>query len=164
MLDVVAVRPWGSPLLRAIQSTPEAFEAIPAAMFKGLLREYIQNAAYKTLTDAKMDEFIHPWTDVSEDGKRRFIRQIRWMSQEPTRELESLIPQVMHSDDDSPKKLKILWGEKDNWLNFETGERLAKWTESPEFVRIPEAGHLVQVDRPEIVTVEILTWLAKVAQ
>lgn len=163
LLDVVAIKPWGSPLLRAIQSDPEAFEAIPPAMFKAMLREYVQNAAHKKLTDARSDEFVRPWTDEPEEGRKRFIRQIRWMTPVHTEEMESEMHRVLATDDGSPKKLKIMWAENDNWIPVEIGERLAMLTEASEFVRVPDAGHLIQVDQPEVVTYELTKWLAKIA-
>lgn len=163
LLDVVAITPFGSPLLRAIQSNPEAFEAIPTAMFRGMLREYIQNAAYKVLSEAKMDEFVRPWTDLGEEGRKRFIRQIRWMSQKHTEEMEHEMPKVMENNDGGIKKLKVMWGERDNWLALGVGDRLVELTGASEYVRVADAGHLIQVDAPEFVMYEIATWLAKVA-
>lgn len=163
LLDVVAIKPWGSPLLRAIQSNPEAFEAIPPAMFKGMLREYVQNAAYKKLPDARSNDFVRPWTDLPEEGRKNFIRQIRWMSQTYTEEMESQMHRVMENEDEPVKRLKILWAENDNWIPLHIGEKLAKLAGAAEFVIVPEAGHLIQVDQPEIVMYELAKWLAKVA-
>ena len=61
------------------------------------------------------------------------------------------------------KKLKILWAENDNWIPLHIGEKLAKITGAAEFVKVAEAGHLIQVDQPEIVMYELAKWLAKVA-
>lgn len=163
LLDVVAIKPWGSPLLRAIQSNPEAFEAIPPAMFKGMLREYVQNAAYKKLTEAKSDEFVRPWTDEPEAGRTRYIRQIRWMDPAHTEEMEDEMHRVMERDDGGRKRLKIMWAEHDNWIPIDIGVRLAKLTGAALFVRVPEAGHLIQVDQPEAVTYELAKWLGQVA-
>lgn len=163
LMDVVATTPWGSAFLRSVKANPDAFDPVPLPMFKGMLREYMQDAAYRKLSEAKMDEFVRPWMDRGEEGKKSFIRQIRFADMKHTEEMESDYAKVMESEDGGPKKLKIMWAEQDNWLPMEKGEKLVELTRAPEFVRVTDAGHLIQVDQPEIVMYEISIWLAKVA-
>ncbi len=68
----------------------------------------------------------------------------------------------MANKDGGPKKLKIIWAENDELIPISKGEELAKRTDALEFVRVPEAGHLVMLDQPEIVTYEIAKWLKQV--
>ena len=58
-----------------------------------------------------MDEFMRPWMDRGDEGKKSFIRQIRWAQAEHTGEMEPLYGKVMESDDGGPQRLKILWAE-----------------------------------------------------
>ena len=109
-----------------------------------------------------MDKFVRPWLDRGLESRRAFLRQIRWANPEHTAEQEQYYDKVMESEDGGPKKLKIIWAEHDAWIPIERGERLRDLTSAPEFVRVPDAGHLVLVDQPEIVMFEIARWLGRV--
>ena len=139
---------------------PEAFEAVPLAMFTGLLREYVQLAAYKKLTEATMSGFVDPW--MGEAGKQRFLRQIALFDERHTDEMDADYHRVMANEDSGPKKLKIIWAENDELIPIRKGQILAEITGASEFVRVPEAGHLTMLDQPEIVTYEIARWLRQV--
>jgi pimeloyl-ACP methyl ester carboxylesterase len=50
----------------------------------------------------------------------------------------------------------VLWGEKDAWIPYEKGEALAALISDRPCVRIRNAGHLVQEDRPEAIVAAVL--------
>jgi pimeloyl-ACP methyl ester carboxylesterase len=163
LLDPVAVNPWGSPFMRLIMANGKVFEGVPPGVFEGMLREYIQSAAFKKLSEEKIQEFIRPWLE-SEESRKAFIRQIRWADPKHTEEQERHYANVMSSADGRAKRLKIIWAENDQWIPIERGETLRDLATPAEFVRVPDAGHLVLVDQPEIVMYEIATWLAKMTR
>jgi pimeloyl-ACP methyl ester carboxylesterase len=161
LLDPVAVNPWGSPFMRLIMANGHVFEGVPPGVFEGMLREYVQSAAFTKLSEEKMQHFIRPWLDGGLESRKSFIRQIRWADPKHTEEQEKHYSSVMESKNGGPKRLKIIWAEHDQWIPIERGEKLRDLTNPAEFVRVPDAGHLVLVDQPEIVMYELTTWLAK---
>ncbi|NDJ59812.1 MAG: alpha/beta hydrolase [Chloroflexi bacterium] len=44
----------------------------------------------------------------------------------------------------------IFWGTEDRWIPIERGRQLHGMIKHSSFEAIPEAGHLVQEDQPEI--------------
>ena len=163
LLDSVAITPWGSPFMRSVKSQPEIFMTIPPAMFRGLVREYVQNAAFRTLKEDNMGEFVHPWLSRGEEGRRAFIRQMAHAELSHTEEIEHRYDEVMARKDGQSKRLKIVWAENDIWVPLEQGEELRRRINPAEFVVVKEAGHLLQVDQPEVVMYEIAIWLAKMS-
>ena len=162
LMDVVATTPWGSPFLHSVKSQPEVFLTIPPVVFGAMVREYIQNAAHKPLLEEKMQESVHPWLDRGGEGRKAFIRQMQHADPAHTEEMENQYDQVMAAPDGGPKKLKMLWAEKDAWIPSEKGAHLRELIKPAEFVEVEDAGHLIMVDQPEIVMYEIAVWLAKV--
>jgi pimeloyl-ACP methyl ester carboxylesterase len=163
LLDSVAITPWGSPFMRSVKSQPEVFMTIPPAMFRGLVREYVQSAAFKTLKEEKMEEFVHPWLARGEEGRRALIRQMAHAELSHTEEIEHRYDEVMARDGGQAKRLKIVWAENDAWVPLDQGKELCRRISPAEFVVVKDAGHLLQVDQPEMVMYEIATWLAKMS-
>lgn len=158
LLNILAIAPWGSPFLRAVMKNPQAFNAIPLPMFQGLLREYVQLAAWNKLTEAKMGDFIEPWAGI--EGQERFLSQVALFDQKHTEEMEGSYGKIMANDKDGEsKKLKIIWAEEDNLIPLSKGQALANATDPAQYVHVPKAGHLVMVDQPELITYEIMVWL-----
>lgn len=50
----------------------------------------------------------------------------------------------------------VLWGRNDDWIPYETGKALAAILSDHPCIPIPNAGHLVQEDRPEALMAGIL--------
>ena len=161
LLDILAVTPWGSPFMRSIMAQPDVFLTIPPPMFRGMIREYIQNAAFKPLLEEKMEECVHPWLGRGEEGRKAFIRQIQQANPAHTKEIENRYDEVMATKDGTPKRLMLIWADEDGLIPLEKGEKLRERIKPSEFVRVKNAGHLVMIDQPEIVMYEISTWLAK---
>ena len=56
--------------------------------------------------------------------------------------------------------VKVLWGENDHWIPYANGETLAALISGSPCVPIPNAGHLVQEDRPEAIVAAVLKQIA----
>ena len=52
-------------------------------------------------------------------------------------------------------KIRILWGENDNWIPLEIGKRLHEILPDSTFRSIPESNHLMQIDKPNEIIKEI---------
>lgn len=147
IFDAVALAPWGSPFVRHVREHEAAFAGMPAYMHKALLRAYLQTSACNPLSDEALEIYSAPW--LGPVGQPAFYRQIAQMDQRFTDEVEGLYGRL-----DCP--VTVLWGQKDEWLPFEQGARLANLIAGQGVVAIPDAGHLVQEDRPEAIVAAVL--------
>ena len=50
LVDVVALRPWGSDFFRLVRDHGEVFNALPSAVHEGALQAYISGASHRGLT------------------------------------------------------------------------------------------------------------------
>jgi len=142
IFDPVAVAPWGSPFVAHVRKHEAAFAGLPAYAHDALLRAYLQSAAHKTLTEEAFEVYMSPWQgDV---GQSAFYRQIAQMDQKYTDEIEG-----QYSSLGCPSTL--LWGEEDEWIPLEQGQKLAGMLTNGNIKIIPNAGHLVQEDAPEAI-------------
>jgi pimeloyl-ACP methyl ester carboxylesterase len=85
---------------------------------------------------------MKPW--LGEVGQPAFYRQIAQMDQAQTDEVQG---------DYGPMEcdVRVLWGDKDDWIPFERGQEFADLIADGEITRVPNAGHLVQEDAPEAI-------------
>lgn len=166
LLDTNCVLPWGDKLYNSVRSNPAVFEQLPAGVFEGALRAIIQSARANShgLDRQWEDVLARPWlaaglaADSSRgyDPQKNFVRQIKQSSDSHTAELlDNGLYSKVRCD------VKILWGEKDAWIPYEKMQSLEQLLGNrlKGLVTIPEAGHLIMLDQPERVTLEIVQWL-----
>ena len=162
LLDTNCVLPWGDKLYNLVRSHPEVFEELPATVFEGCLRAIIQTARVKGqgLGSEWIDVLARPWladaSIVTHNPQKSFVRQIKQANDRHTAEL---LDTEAYARVRCP--VKILWGEKDEWIPYDKMQALSRMlgNNMKEFVTIPDAGHLVMLDQPERVTLEIGRWL-----
>ncbi|ETS87595.1 hypothetical protein PFICI_01423 [Pestalotiopsis fici W106-1] len=171
LLDTNCVLPWGDKLYNLVRSDPHVFEELPAGVFAGCLRAIIKSARFQDqgLGPEWVDALAQPWLmgstntsaasdlgDLDYSPQKNFVRQIQQADDSHTAELldSNLYPHVRCD-------VKIIWGEEDEWIPFEKMEKLAEMLGDRlrAFVTIPDAGHLVMLDQPSRVTLEIGRWL-----
>jgi len=154
LVDVVALRPWGSPYFALVREHADVFASTPAAVHRGALEAYVRTAAYRPLSDAHLDALVAPWT--GEPGQGAFYRQIAQADERYTAELEPLLGTL-----DVPAR--VLWGEQDTWIPADRASRLVAALPRAEARLLPGAGHLVQLDAPVALAVELHRWLSGVS-
>lgn len=142
IFDAVALAPWGSPFVQHVRQHGAAFSGMPDYMHRALLRAYLQSAAHAPLGDEALDLYTAPW--VGPVGQAAFYRQIAQMDQRFTDEVQDRYGRL-----DCP--VRVLWGENDGWISVAKGAELAAQISDAPCVVIPDAGHLVQEDRPEAI-------------
>jgi pimeloyl-ACP methyl ester carboxylesterase len=147
IFDAVALAPWGSIIVQHVRRHETAFSGMPDYMHKALLRAYLQTAAYNPLSEEALDIYCAPW--LGPNGQAAFYRQIAQMDQRFTDEVEGQFNRM-----DCP--VTVLWGQKDEWIPYEKGVALAALISDRECVSLPDAGHLVQEDRPESIVAAVL--------
>jgi len=141
LIDVVALRPWGSPFYRLVRDHQSVFAQLPAAIHEGVLRAYVATAQPRPLDREVEDALIAPWLDAA--GQSAFYRQIAQGDQRHTDEIEPLLDQIT-------APTLVVWGEADPWLPAAQGVELARRIPGARFELLPTAGHLVQEDQPDV--------------
>jgi pimeloyl-ACP methyl ester carboxylesterase len=150
LIDVVAVRPWGSDFFRLVRENDSVFARLPAPLHEAMLRAYIAGAAHGRLGAEDLEALIQPW--LGADGQAAFYRQIAQADERYTDEVEHLYETL---------NLPVLigWGTEDRWIPVDHGRRLAAMIPDARLHLIPDAGHLVQLDAPEHLTALLQRWL-----
>lgn len=150
IFDAVALAPWGSPFVQHVRQHEAAFSGMPDYMHRALLKAYLQTAAHNPLSDEALDVYSRPW--LGPVGQPAFYRQIAQMDQKYTDEVQGLYGRM-----DCP--VQVLWGEQDAWIPHERGETLAALISDRPLISVPNAGHLVQEDRPEAIVAAVFRQL-----
>lgn len=149
LVDVVALRPWGSPFFKLVGDHPEVFTSLPSNLHEALLREYVGGASVPGLGSDVLDRLLAPWLG---DGQPAFYRQIAQADEEFTAEVEPHYAKI-----DVPTL--IVWGSADGWLPVDRAYRLASMIPNSRVEIIDGAGHLVQEDNPDELNEAIRGWL-----
>src|SRR4051812_17137053 len=150
LVDVVALAPWGSGFFRLVREHAEVFTAVPAAIHEGIVRAYIPGASPGGLPGEQADMPAAPW--LGEGGQAAFSRQMAEADQRYPDEVEPLYPTI-----DLP--VLIVWGTEDSWIPVDRAHRLASLISGAELKLIENAGHLLQLDRPDELEMVLRGWL-----
>jgi pimeloyl-ACP methyl ester carboxylesterase len=154
LVDVVALAPWGSAFFRLVHDHPAVFEQLPPALHAALVRAYIASASHRGLSGADLDHLAAPWLDAA--GQLAFYRQIAQADQRHTDDIEP-----HYAGLDIP--VHIVWGTEDAWIPVATAHRLHQLIPGATLRLIPDAGHLIQLDAPAELAVELDRWLTRSA-
>ena len=151
LIDPVSLSPWGSPFYQHVKLHETAFAGVPDYIHEAIVRAYIKTAAFKPLDDETMDMTVHPW--IAEGGKAAFYRQIAQAKEEYTDEVQSLYSHIS-------KPVMILWGNEDAWIPVERGRLLHEMIPGSYFFEIPDTGHLVIEEQPDLLIEKIIPFLS----
>lgn len=141
LIDPVALSPWGSPFFQHVNEHEEAFAGVPDYIHEAIVRAYISTAAFKPIDEKTMDMTVRPWT--CSGGKSAFYRQIAQANSSFTDEVQSLYSQIT-------QPVLILWGEEDTWIPPDRGNMLHEMIPGSLLHVIPDAGHLIIEEQPEL--------------
>lgn len=147
IFDAVALRPWGSQFVQHTRGYEDAFAGLPDYMHRALLAAYLQTAAHPPLSQEALEIYAAPWLGTA--GQSAFYRQIAQMDQKYTDEVEGSYGKL-----NCP--VSVLWGQQDKWIPPARGAELAALISTKPCTVIPNAGHLVQEDRPEAIITTVL--------
>ena len=149
LVDVVALRPWGSPFFTLVKQHADVFSQLPPDVHRGAIEAYVRGASHRGLRDDDLAMLVEPWT--GERGQPAFYRQIAQADERLTDEVEPRYAQL-----DTPTH--IVWGVDDTWIPVDRAHRLHAQIPHSSLAIIPEAGHLIQLDAPAHLTAEIARW------
>jgi pimeloyl-ACP methyl ester carboxylesterase len=147
LMNAVAVLPSGSPFFVHVREHEAAFAGLPGYAHEALFRAFAQDAACRAFDEATMERYLEPWRGGV--GQPAFYRQIAQSGARCIKEV-----QERYGPMECP--VKLIWGERDERIPISQGESLAACLCADQLIRVPEAGHLIQEDAPEVVLAELL--------
>lgn len=150
LVDVVVLRPWGTPFLQLVRDHEAVFAALPAPMHEGLLTAYIGTASHGGLEPGSLAALTRPW--LGQEGQSAFYRQLGQADEVFTEELEPVLAEVR-------APVHIVWGREDTWIPVDRADRLAAAIPGAGLAILDGAGHLVQLDAPELLLAQLRGWL-----
>jgi pimeloyl-ACP methyl ester carboxylesterase len=151
LVDVVALRPWGSDFFRLVAANSEVFAAQPPVVHRGALEAYIATASHRGLSPQQRDRLTEPW--LSPEGQAAFYRQIAEADERFTDEVQDRYGEI-------ELPVLIVWGAEDTWIPVDRAERLAAAIPGARLEIIGGAGHLIHYDAPIALAVALHRWLA----
>ena len=151
LVDVVALRPWGSPFFRLVAEHADVFAAQPPAVHEGALAAYVRGASSVGLGPEQVAMLTEPWLTV--EGQAAFYRQIAQADERFTDEIEPRYAEV-------EVPTIVVWGAEDTWIPADRASRLAAAITGAELVVVPDAGHLIQLDQPVALATTLHRWLS----
>jgi len=150
LIDPVAISPWGSPFFKHIKNHEDAFAGVPDYIHKAIVEAYVKTAAHQNLVAETLAGILEPW--ISEDGKSAFYRQIAQADSKFTDDFQDKFSEI-----NAP--VLILWGEQDQWISCEQAYLLQRKISGSKLVTIPDSGHLVIEENPDLLSKELLKFL-----
>jgi pimeloyl-ACP methyl ester carboxylesterase len=151
LVDVVALRPWGSPFFRLVHEHAEVFTQLPPAIHRGVVESYVRGASHRGLDEDQVETLVRPWLD--EEGQQAFYAQIAQADERFTDEVEPRLGQV-----DVP--VRVVWGTEDTWIPVDRADRLTEAIPGATKRLVEGAGHLIQYDAPDELFGVLEEWLA----
>jgi pimeloyl-ACP methyl ester carboxylesterase len=150
LMNVVAMRPWGSDFFDHVGRHVDAFVGLPPHIHQAVVVAYIRGALVNELGQGDIEQLAEPW--LSEEGRGSFYRQFAQADEKYTAEVEP-----MYGDIRCP--VKILWGSEDPWIPLERGRSLHALIPQASFEVMDGVGHLPQLEAPALVLDQVVGFL-----
>lgn len=154
LVDVVAVRPWGSPFFTLVREHAAVFAQLPPAIHRGAVEAYVRGASHRGLGEDDLAMLLGPWTDT--EGQAAFYRQIAQADEAYTDEVEPRYGEIT-------EPTHIVWGAEDTWIPPDRAEQLHCRIPHSTLTLIEDAGHLLQLDASDRLTAELRAWTTRAA-
>ncbi|MCH1868022.1 alpha/beta fold hydrolase [Nocardioides sp. CFH 31398] len=153
LVDVVALRPWGSEFFTLVKEHAPVLQQLPPAIHRGAVEAYVRGASHRGLRNEDLAVLVDPWT--GEEGQAAFYRQVAQADEAHTDEVEP-------SYGDLTEPFHVVWGAEDTWIPVDRAHRLASLVPRATVTVVPGAGHLIHLDAPEALTAELVRWTESV--
>jgi pimeloyl-ACP methyl ester carboxylesterase len=152
LMDVVAMRPWGSEFFDHVARHVEAFRGLPPHIHRAVVEAYIRGALVNDIDSGDFDKLVEPW--LSEEGRESFYHQFAQADESYTAEVESAFRDIRCP-------VMIMWGEDDPWIPLQRGKSLHALIPQASFEGLPGIGHLPQLEAPALVRKRLHAFLSR---
>jgi pimeloyl-ACP methyl ester carboxylesterase len=150
LMNVVAMRPWGSAFFDHVGKHVDAFLGLPPHIHKAIVEAYIRGAIVNDIGQEDFAALAAPW--LTDEGTGSFYRQFAQADERYTAEVEPLFGAIRCP-------VKILWGEDDPWIPLARGQALHGLIPHASFETLPGVGHLPQLEAPGLVLKHLKAFL-----
>lgn len=140
LMNVVAMRPWGSAFFDHVGRHVEAFMGLPPHIHAAIVRAYIKGALISDIPDGDMDALAAPW--LTEAGSSSFYRQFAQADERYTAEVEPHFAAIRCP-------VTVVWGVDDPWIPLARGQALHDAIGQNRMTLLPGVGHLPQLEAPD---------------
>lgn len=140
LMNVVAMRPWGSAFFDNVGKHIAAFQGLPAHIHRAIVEAYIKGALVSEIEQDDFAGLVAPW--LSERGAVSFFRQFEQADDAYTADVEPL-----YGDIRCP--VKVIWGRDDPWIPLARGQALHDAIGQRRMQVLDGVGHLPQLEAPE---------------
>ena len=152
LMNVVAMRPWGSDFFDHVGRHVDAFTGLPPHIHRAVVEAYIRGALASAIDEADVAKLVEPW--LTDDGSASFYRQFAQADEAYTAEIEPAFGKIRCP-------VTILWGEDDPWIPLARGRALHQRIPQAAFETLAGVGHLPQLEAPERVLERIDAFFSK---
>ena len=143
LIDAVVLRPWITPTSRHMKAHLNACRKMPTHIYERVAAAHIATAVHRPMNDATFEQYFSRWR--GKDGQEAYLQKVAQFDEEYTAEFEHLLGSVQ-------APIRIIWGERDAWLDLAFARRLHELMPNSDLKVVPEAGHFAMEDAPEEVT------------
>jgi len=141
LMNVVAMRPWGSDFFAHVGAHIDAFRGLPPHIHAAIVDAYIRSALVTPLPEEDVAALKAPWLDPG--GQDAFYMQFALADEGYTAEIQPRYGSLRCPS-------AVLWGVDDPWIPLSRGEALADRIGVP-LERLDGLGHLPQLEAPDFV-------------
>lgn len=151
LMNVVAMRPWGSEFFDHVGRHVEAFQGLPPHIHRAIVEAYIKGALISEIAQGDFAQLVAPW--LTEAGAASFYRQFAQADERYTADVEPMYGQIRCP-------VKVIWGADDPWIPLARGEALHAAIGKAQMERLEGVGHLPQLEAPEAVIGAVSAFLS----
>lgn len=149
LMNVVAMRLWGSDFFDHMGQHVDAFQGLPVHIHRALVTAYIEGALVNDISADDLKGLVAPW--LTSDGAHSFYRQFAPADEKHTAEVEPLFGKVRCPT-------KIVRGEEVPWTPLVRGRALNSLMPDAQFASMHGVGLLPQLEEPDTVIEQILNF------
>lgn len=147
LMNVVAMRPWGSEFFDHVGRHVDAFLGLPPHIHRAIVEAYIKGAVVRDIGHEDIEQLVEPW--LSDEGRGSFYRQFAQADEKYTAEVEPLYGSIRCP-------VRVVWGKEDPWIPLERGKALHALVPQASFVALDGVGHLPQLEAPDLILKQLV--------
>jgi pimeloyl-ACP methyl ester carboxylesterase len=140
LIDAVVLRPWITPTTRHVKAHLDVYRTMPTGSFEAIVAGHLRTASYHPMDEETFAVYMDQWR--GEIGQKIYLQKDAQLDEGHTAEFEPLLRSMR-------MPVRILWGERDAWLDPAIAGRLRDIIPNADLELIPDAGHFSMEDDPE---------------